>query len=122
MNLAAARFSRATLAGVAICVVLFVGVGGYIFYNTHILNPYRTTFKIDEARAQYEKKYRQYWALPQPRITDVTTQIDIYPDQRSVSVQRHDVAGEQDVVRHRSRCGDALAGGPGAAAATPHSD
>ncbi len=86
MDLAAARFSRATLAGATICVVLFVGVGGYIFYNTHILNPYRTTFKIDEARAQYEKKYRQYWALPQPRITDVTTHIDIYPDQRSVSV------------------------------------
>ena len=63
-----------------------VCAGGYIFYNTHILNPYRTTFKIDEDRAQYEKKYRQYWSLPQPRITDVTTQMDIYPEQRSASV------------------------------------
>ena len=61
-----------------------LGVGGYIFYNTHVLNPYRTTFKIDEARAQYEKKYRQYWSLPQPRITDVTMQMDVYPEQRSV--------------------------------------
>ena len=110
MNLAAARFSRATLAARAVCVVLMLGVGGYIFYNTHVLNPYRTTFKIDEARAQYEKKYRQYWSLPQPRITDVTTQIDIYPEQRSVVGQRHHVAGEQDLVRHRSRCGDHLAG------------
>ncbi|MGA2903790.1 MAG: M1 family aminopeptidase [Candidatus Korobacteraceae bacterium] len=85
MHLAGERFSRATLAGATACVVLLLGVGGYIFYNTHILNPYRTTFKIDEARAQYEKKYRQYWSLPQPRITDVTMQMDIYPEKRSVS-------------------------------------
>jgi ABC-type transport system involved in multi-copper enzyme maturation permease subunit len=86
MNLAAARFSRAAMAGVAACVLLLFCVGGYIFYHTHILNPYRTTFKIDEERAQYEKKYRQYWSLPQPRITDVTTQIDIFPEQRSASI------------------------------------
>jgi ABC-2 type transport system permease protein len=86
MKLAAARFSRATLAGVSVCVVLMFGVGSYLYYNTHILNPYRTTFKIDEARAQYEKKYRQYWSLPQPRITDVTMQMDIYPEKRSVSL------------------------------------
>ncbi len=87
MNLAVARFSRATLVGATACLLLFMGVGGYIFYNTHILNPYRTTFKNDEARAQYEKKYRQYWALPQPRITDVSVQMDIYPERRSVSLR-----------------------------------
>jgi hypothetical protein len=86
MNLAAVRFSRSTRAGVAACIVGLLSVGGYIFYNTHILNPYRTTFRIDEERGQYEKKYRQYWSLPQPRITDVTTQIDIDPEQRSASV------------------------------------
>jgi len=85
MSLAAARFSRATMAGATVCVVLMLGVGGYIFYNTHVLNPYRTTSSIDEDRALYEKKYRQYWSLPQPRVTDVTTQIDIYPEKRSVS-------------------------------------
>ncbi len=85
MSLAAARFSRATMAGATVCVVLMLGVGGYIFYNTHVLNPYRTARNIDEGRALYEKKYRQYWSLPQPRITDVTTQIDIYPEKRLVA-------------------------------------
>jgi len=51
-----------------------------------VLNHYWTTFKTDEARAQYEKKYRQYWSLPQPRITDVTMQMDIYPEKRSLSI------------------------------------
>jgi ABC-2 type transport system permease protein len=80
------RFSVVNLAGVTVCVLLMLGVGGFIFYNTHVLNPYRRTFQIDDARAQYEKKYKQYWSLPQPRITDVSSHYDIYPDKRSVSI------------------------------------
>lgn len=85
-KLVRARLSGATLAGAGVCVLLMLAVGGFIFYNTHILNPYRTTFKIDDERAQYEKKYAQYWALPQPRITDVSTNYDIYPEKRSLSI------------------------------------
>jgi ABC-2 type transport system permease protein len=85
-DLARQRFSGASRAGVTACVLLMVGIGGFIFYNTHILNPYRSTFQIEEGRAQYEKKYKQYWLLPQPRITDVSSHYDIYPDKRSVSI------------------------------------
>jgi ABC-2 type transport system permease protein len=86
LGLVRQRFSAASLTGVTACAVLMLGVGGFIFYNTHVLNPYRTTFQIDEGRAQYEKKYKQYWSLPQPRITDVSSHYDIYPDKRSVSI------------------------------------
>jgi ABC-2 type transport system permease protein len=86
LGLVRQRFSSANLAGVTACAVLMAGVGGFIFYNTHVLNPYRTTFQIDEGRAQYEKKYKQYWSLPQPRITDVSSYYDIYPAKRSVSI------------------------------------
>jgi len=86
LGLVRQRFSSANLAGVTACAVLMAGVGGFIFYNTHVLNPYRTTFRIDEGRAQYEKKYKHYWSLPQPRITDVSSHYDIYPAKRSVSI------------------------------------
>ena len=86
LGLVRQRFSGYNLAGVTACAVLMLGIGGFIFYNTHVLNSYRTTFQIDEIRAQYEKKYKQYWALPQPRITDVSSHYDIYPDKRSVSI------------------------------------
>jgi len=86
LGLVRQRFSATNLAGVTACVVLMIGVGGFIFHNTHVLNPYRTTFQIDEARAQYEKNYKQYWSLPQPRITDVSSHYDIYPNKRSVSI------------------------------------
>jgi ABC-type transport system involved in multi-copper enzyme maturation permease subunit len=74
------RLSRPAAIGLAVCCVLFLEVGSYIFYNTDIINSYRTTWRVDEDRARYEKKYRQYLTLPQPRITDVNTQIDLYPD------------------------------------------
>ncbi|HEY5178094.1 MAG TPA: M1 family aminopeptidase [Terriglobales bacterium] len=87
LKLASSRLSRPTLAGAATFIALLFGVGGYIFYNTNIVNPYRTGYQIDESRAQYEKKYRQYLKLPQPRITDVQTQVDLYPEQRGVSLR-----------------------------------
>jgi len=86
MKLARERFSTTSLAGAGVCVVLMFGLGGFVFYNTHILNPYRTTFQVDEERAQYEKKYVKYWPLPQPRITDVTTEIDFDPARRSIAI------------------------------------
>ncbi len=74
------QLSGSAIAALAFCFVLFLGVGSYIFYNTNMLNSYRTTWRIDEDRAQYERKYRQYLTVPQPRITDVNTQIDLYPE------------------------------------------
>jgi ABC-type transport system involved in multi-copper enzyme maturation permease subunit len=82
VKLARTRFSPAVRIGIAAPAVLFVLVGGYIFYNTHILNPYRNTFQIQEERAQYEIKYKQYQSMPQPRITDIEVNVDLYPDQR----------------------------------------
>jgi ABC-2 type transport system permease protein len=86
-KLAAARLSRSSVAGLAACVVLLAIVGGYIFYNTHVLNPYRTTYQVDETRAQYEKKYKPYLSMPQARLTDVNTQIDLDPEKQDALVR-----------------------------------
>jgi aminopeptidase N len=87
VQLAKERITRPTVMGLATCAVLFVAVGSYIFYNTHILNTYRSTWQVDEDRAQYEKKYQQYWTVPQPRITDVQENIDLDPEHRSVEAR-----------------------------------
>lgn len=84
LKLFAARLSRPVIAGMLVSLVAFATVGAYIFYNTHVRNPFRTSFAIDEARAQYEKKYQRYKALPAPRITDITTQIDLFPQEQYV--------------------------------------
>jgi ABC-2 type transport system permease protein len=87
LHVAASRFTRPLVAGLLACGLLLMAVGGYIFYNTNILNPYYTTYAIAEGRAKYEKKYRQYKDLPQPKITDINTQIDLDPANRSVNLR-----------------------------------
>jgi hypothetical protein len=85
LKLAGARMTASTKLGFVVCAVMFVVVGGYIYYNTHVLNRYLTTFKVQEERAQYELKYRQYQKLPQPRLTDVNVDVDLDPRNRVVT-------------------------------------
>jgi ABC-2 type transport system permease protein len=87
MRIAAARLGTASRIGLVAAVLLFLCTGGYIFYNTNILNIYRNTYAADEARAQYEKKYRQYLTMPEPKVTDVNIQVDLDPDQLSAAVR-----------------------------------
>jgi ABC-2 type transport system permease protein len=82
LKLARARFSPANTAGLVICGVMFAGVGASIFYNTHVLNRLLTPAKLQEDRAEYEIKYKQYQTTPQPRITDIQVDVDLFPKQR----------------------------------------
>src|SRR5215472_10513494 len=82
VKLAAARLSSTNGMGFAAGALLFVGVGGYIYYNTHILNRLLTPYVFQHDRAQYELKYKQYQTMPQPRITDIEADVALYPDRR----------------------------------------
>ena len=78
------RLRGATGAVLVLALVVFVGVGGFNFYNTHILNPYRTHLDTDKWTADYEKKYLRYETLPQPKVTAVKLDFDLYPHQLKV--------------------------------------
>lgn len=82
LRLARGGFSPTVAFWISACGLVFITIGGYIYYNTHVLNRYLTTFKNDEARAQYETKYKQYESLPQPKLSDLQVEVDLYPEQR----------------------------------------
>ncbi len=89
-----ARFKRlpARLAGPAgavagIALLAMVGLGSYIFYNTNVLNPYRTRQDVERWTADKEKAVLQYESLPQPRIVDVVLNVALYPSQSRVVTQ-----------------------------------
>jgi aminopeptidase N len=65
------------IAGVALAA--FVATGAYAYYNTNVLNTYRTSFARDEFQADYEKKYLKYEKLPQPTISKAVLKVDLYP-------------------------------------------
>ena len=79
------RFSK-PIAGIAGAAALgMAGCGGWIYYNTHVLNTVRSSDAEKDLIADYEKTYRKYVDLVQPRITDVRYEIDLYPETRSIS-------------------------------------
>ncbi len=85
------REARRRLTGprVATAVVLllgFVGVGGWIHYNTSVLNDFVTSKTLNERAARYEQLYKKHDGIPQPRVTDVSLEVDIYPGERRVDV------------------------------------
>lgn len=62
-------------------LLIFLSSGGYIFYNTHVLNEYMTEEDLEHAQINYEKKYIQMEQEPQARIIAVNADVDIFPDE-----------------------------------------
>ncbi|MBL4659126.1 MAG: hypothetical protein JKY19_02125 [Alcanivoracaceae bacterium] len=72
---------------ILVLLAVFLSSGSYIFYNTNVLNKYRTTSDIEQLSLAYEQKYQQFANLPMPRIVDVKIEVDIYPYRRRVEAR-----------------------------------
>ncbi|MGD0863940.1 MAG: M1 family aminopeptidase [Rhizomicrobium sp.] len=71
-----AGFSGALLA---FGVIVMAASGAFIYYNTHILNEYRTDVSTDDYKANYEKALLRFENTPQPKVTYVALDVAIYP-------------------------------------------
>ncbi|SEK49580.1 Peptidase family M1 [Aquimarina amphilecti] len=80
------RFSKRIIQFVISISFVFIGIGSYIFYNTNILNDYWTSSEKTVFRANYEKLLKQYEYIPQPKITKVHLNVELFPENRSYSV------------------------------------
>ena len=67
-----------------VALVAFAGSGAWIFYNTNILNPYRTRLGDEKWAADYEKHFLAFQSLPQPKIAKVSLNIQIFPKETRV--------------------------------------
>lgn len=84
--LARRRFTRPTAWTAATGLGLILTSGGFIFYNTNVLNAYATAAGRLEQRAEYERRYGRYEGIPQPRLTGTSLHVEIYPDQRKAVI------------------------------------
>ncbi|MDQ3556579.1 MAG: hypothetical protein M3409_07350 [Gemmatimonadota bacterium] len=87
LRLARMRFRRPAAAAVSVAGLLILGLGGFIFYNTNVLNDYRTSRDRERSAAEYERRYKQFERTPQPRVVGVRTHVDIFPAERDVHVR-----------------------------------
>ena len=87
LQIARQRFNGRVGALIALFFLAFASTGCYIYYNTNVLNRYRTTKDIEKLQATAEKKYKKYAGIPQPRVTDVKANVDIHPERRAVYIE-----------------------------------
>jgi hypothetical protein len=91
------RFDRPTLVWSGVAVGLILLTGGFIFYNTNILNSYITTADAEIRQAEYERRYAKYASIPQPEILQAKLNVDIYPEKRRVITK-----GSYQLINHSS--------------------
>ncbi len=65
-------------------LILFFLCGGFVFYNTQILNTYTTSDVAEEERRDYELTYKKYQDLPQPHWVALDYHLDLYPEERAI--------------------------------------
>lgn len=80
---AADRFRFPINAAGIFFAVAFIAIGGYIYHNTRRVNKYEDSEFYRVKQARYEKQYKKYEGLPQPKITAVDLKVDIFPERRS---------------------------------------
>ena len=82
------RFSllRQNLTGkmAALLLVLllaFAGTGGWIYYNSNVLNKYSTTKGDEKLQAEYEKQYRKFLFKANPKVAAIQVKMDLVPEE-----------------------------------------
>ncbi len=85
--LARARLTPPVLALAAGSAVAFVALGGFIFYNTNVLNHYESTQARQQGQVDYERRYKALSDEPQPKITGVTLDVALYPAEQRIRVR-----------------------------------
>ena len=81
-KLARQRFSLRAAIPLTLFTLLWIGSGIFIYYNVSVLNVYRTSKENKRISADFEKKYKKYEFTPQPKVTDVKVNIDVFPTDR----------------------------------------
>ncbi len=85
------RFSGGLRVAALASVAVFLASGAWIFYNTKVLNTVLGEDDHDKLAVDYEKTYKEYEHLAQPRIIDVTYAIDIYPERRAATMHGDEI-------------------------------
>jgi aminopeptidase N len=68
-------------------LLVFAGTGAWVYYNSNILNRYRTSVGDEEYIADFEKKYLKYERLPHPTVSAVRLDVDLHPRETKALVK-----------------------------------
>lgn len=83
------RNFRPIAPALAICLLAAIGSGGWYYYNGHVLNEYLNAKARRDIQAGYERDFKKYEHVPEPKIVSVDANVDVYPERRSFSGSGH---------------------------------
>ncbi|MEM9087523.1 MAG: peptidase [Cyanobacteria bacterium P01_F01_bin.53] len=75
------QMHRRVKQSLALLVLGWAAVGGWILYNTTMVNAYQPPGK-EQTAAEIEQRFQQYESLPMPVVTATKLNIELYPNQR----------------------------------------
>jgi hypothetical protein len=78
------QVTRNYVVCVGVLGVLFILTTSFVYYNTQVVNSYHSEVEIENMQEAYEKKYKKYEGILQPKITNIDYDIAIYPKERNV--------------------------------------
>ncbi|HEX7240236.1 MAG TPA: hypothetical protein VF263_08230, partial [Longimicrobiaceae bacterium] len=79
LRIARLRSTRAALATAGVAAALVLALGGFVFYNTNVLNEYVTDDELVRRRADYERRYGKYEGKPQPVRVHTELRVELHP-------------------------------------------
>jgi ABC-type transport system involved in multi-copper enzyme maturation permease subunit len=68
-------------------VLIFLGSGSFILYNTNGIHDFNTSYDGEKERVRYEREFKQYKQLPQPRISAIDAKFDLYPESGDAKIK-----------------------------------
>jgi ABC-2 type transport system permease protein len=87
LRMARLRATRPVLASAAAALALVLATGGFVLHNTVRLNEWMPPREGERLQARYEERYKRYESLPQPRISAVELEVEIFPRARDLRVR-----------------------------------
>ena len=71
----------------ALCFAGALAMGGWLYYNTQVLNRLVGAAELERRQVEYEQKYETLASIAQPKITAIQYSIDIFPETRNMTMR-----------------------------------
>ncbi|MEI6059938.1 MAG: M1 family aminopeptidase [Bacteroidota bacterium] len=66
-------------------LIVFIGCGSFVYYNTKVLNSYDSPKESERKQLDYEKTFKKYENITQPRFYRFNYSINLMPHERSMT-------------------------------------
>jgi ABC-2 type transport system permease protein len=81
------RITRLNTTMLAVATAGFFATGAWIYFNTNVLNTYKSRDDSQDEQQRYEEEYKKYEDSPHPRVIDADLEVDLFPDERRLEIR-----------------------------------